>query len=66
MNAADAGTLVTSSSVASLVMGGLMDSRNLVTAAIPLTVGGNGLSTTYSGNLTGATSLTKVGSGASS
>ena len=52
LNAADTGTLVTSSSVAGLVLGGLMDSRNLVVPAGPLTIGGNGLSTTYSGNLT--------------
>ena len=64
MNAADAGTLDTSSSgLTSLTLGGLMGARNLIVPAGSLTIGGNGASTTYSGNLSGATSLTKVGAG---
>ena len=62
MNAADAGSLSTGASVTSLNLGGLM-ARNLALPAIPLTIGGNGSSTTYTGNITGATSLTKIGSG---
>ena len=64
INTTDAGTLDTSTaSLTSLTLGGLMGSRNFIAPAGPLTVGGNGVSTTYSGNLSGATSLTKVGSG---
>ena len=61
INTSDLGTL--SISTTSLSLGGLMGSRNLAAPAIPLTIGGNGSSTTYSGNLSGATSLTKSGSG---
>ena len=64
LEAADTGTLDTSTaSLTSLVLGGLMGTQNLAAPAGPLTVGGNNTSTTYSGNLTGATSLTKAGSG---
>ena len=47
-------------------LGGLMGSQNLslanaTSAAVALSVGGNGQSTTYSGQLSGAGSLTKLG-----
>ena len=64
LEAGDAGTLDTSTAgLTSLTLGGLMGTQNLVAPAGPLTVGGNGSSTTYSGNLSGATSLTKTGTG---
>ena len=64
LEAADAGTLDTSTAgLASLTLGGLMGSQNLVAPAGPLVVGGNGASTSYTGNLSGATSLTKTGTG---
>ena len=64
MNVADVGALDTSSgSLSSLVLGGLMGARNLFAPAGPLTIGGNNSSTTYSGNLGGASSLTKAGTG---
>ena len=40
-----------------------MGARNLIAPAGPLTIGGNNSSTTYSGNLGGASSLTKAGTG---
>ena len=49
--------------LASLTLGGLAGAGNLAAPAGPLTIGGNGMTTTYAGNLSGATSLTKVGSG---
>ena len=62
MNAGDMGTLdTTTGGITSLTLGGLTGARNLAIAAIPLTIGGDGVSTTYTGNLSGATSLTKVG-----
>ena len=64
MEAADGGTLNTSTAaLSSLTLGGLTGARNLSAPAGPLTVGGNGSSTTYSGNLSGAASLTKAGTG---
>ena len=63
MNAADAGALNTAG-LSSLALGGLMGARNLTAPAGPLTIGFNNSSTTYSGNLSGATSLTKLGTGA--
>ena len=64
MNAADAGALDTSTyALSGMVLGGLTGARNLSTPAGPLTVGGNNSSTTFSGNLSGAVALSKVGSG---
>ncbi|MGA2035854.1 MAG: autotransporter-associated beta strand repeat-containing protein, partial [Thermoguttaceae bacterium] len=63
MNAADTGTLNTSGAGTSLSLGGLTGSRNLAGLPTSLTIGANNASTTYSGNLTGATRLTKVGTG---
>ena len=48
--------------LASLTLGGLAGTQNW-SAPATLTVGGNGLSSTYSGNLSGATSLTMTGPG---
>ena len=71
LNASDAGTLSFRGSVGTVAatLGGLKGSRNLSlvnssAAAVALTVGNNGQSTTYSGGLssTGA-SLTKIGAG---
>ena len=59
---ATAGVLSTTG-LASLTLGGLAGAGNLAAPAGPLTIGGNGMTTTYAGNLSGATSLTKVGSG---
>ncbi len=63
INLSAVSTLNLSPSLSSLTLGGLMGSRNLVAPAGPLTIGGNGASTTYSGNVSGAASLTKTGSG---
>ncbi len=67
MNVSDAGALGLGSLTAA-VFGGLEGARNLSllngsSAAVALTVGGNGQSTTYSGVLSGTGSLTKTGLG---
>ncbi len=76
LNAADSGSIQFGTSNAttttSATFGGLKGSRNLALtnantspAAVALTVGGNGSSTNYSGNLSGTGgSLTKTGAGA--
>ncbi|XHR27157.1 MAG: autotransporter-associated beta strand repeat-containing protein [Chthoniobacteraceae bacterium] len=72
MNASDAGTLAfgysatTGQSTATL--GGLTGSRDLALqdttgAAVALSIGNNNASTSYTGNLSGAGSLTKIGTG---
>ena len=61
VNVSDTSVLSIASSA--LALGGLMGTRSLALPAIPLTIGGNGASTSYSGNLSGALSLTKSGSG---
>ena len=63
VNVLDAGTLTTASGLSGLTLGGLAGNRNLSLASIPLTIGANGASTTYAGNLSGPTSLTKTGAG---
>lgn len=71
MNASDAGALSFRGSVGTVAatLGGLKGSRNLgllntSSAAVALTVGNNGQSTTYSGVLSGSgASLTKIGAG---
>ncbi len=71
LNAADAGTLSFQGSAATVAttLGGLKGSRNLsllntTPAAVALTVGNNGQSTTYSGALSGSGgNLTKIGAG---
>ena len=59
---ATAGVLNTTG-LASLTLGGLAGAGNLAAPAGPLTIGGNGMTTTYAGNISGATSLTKTGAG---
>ncbi len=71
LNAADAGTLSFRGSVGTVAatLGGLKGSRNQILtntsgAAVVLTVGNNGQSTTFSGVLSGpGASLTKIGTG---
>ncbi len=74
LDAADSGTvgfgLNSSTTVNSAVLGGLSGSRDLAlqninatVAAVALSVGNNNQDTTYSGGLTGAGSLTKIGTG---
>ena len=61
----DAGTLGTSG-IPALNLGGLMGSNNFVAFspnAGPLNIGYNGVNTTYSGNLSGVTILSKYGTG---
>jgi autotransporter-associated beta strand protein len=63
---ADTGTLgLTVAGTASYTVGGLSGSRNLALSGNSLVVGGNGDSTSYSGNLSaaGSGSLTKAGAG---
>lgn len=66
VTAPTAGSLVFANS-GGYTFGGLSGSGNLSlqsgTAAVALTVGGNGASANYSGNLTGSGSLTKAGGG---
>jgi autotransporter-associated beta strand protein len=68
MNAADLGPLSFKTITAS-TLGGLKGSRNIALAndaasAVALSVGNNNASTTYSGSLSGAGSLVKIGGGA--
>ena len=65
MNAADSGNLATGAGVTSITLGGLTGARNLASPVGLLTVGSDGASTTYSGNLSGVTTLTKVVQGRS-
>ena len=61
----DAGTLGTSG-IPALNLGGLMGSNNFVAFspnAGPLNIGYNGVNTTFSGNLSGVTILSKYGTG---
>ena len=60
MNAADAGAFYIANYP--LTVGGLMGSRNL-TLGGAISIGVNGGSTTYSGNLTNSGSVTKIGTG---
>ena len=62
-NALDAGTLSVGAGLPSLSLGGLSGNGNLSLASIPLIVGLNNSSTTFSGNLTGPSSLTMAGTG---
>jgi len=67
MNAADAGTIAFDT-ITSVTLGGLEGSRpislqNTAAQAVAVTIGQNNQSTTYSGSLTGGSSLTKVGTG---
>jgi autotransporter-associated beta strand protein len=74
LQAGDAGSVAfgaaADTTIINATIGGLKGARDLALqnmnttpAAVALTVGGNGQSTTYSGALTGSGSLTKVGSG---
>ena len=67
LDTSGAGTL-SFGTLTSATLGGLQGTNGLAlsnthTAAVALTVGGNGQSTTYSGNLSGRGSLTKAGPG---
>ncbi len=62
-NVLDAGSLTTGAGLGGLTLGGLAGNRDLNLPAVALTIGANGSSTTYAGNLSGATSLTKTGAG---
>ena len=64
MNAADSGALgFAVAGTATYVLGGLQGSRDLALGSNSLTLGGNGASTTYSGNLSVGGGLTKTGAG---
>jgi fibronectin-binding autotransporter adhesin len=54
--------LAVGGTVTSLIFGGLKGSQNLA-ISVPLTLGGDGDSTTYGGVLSGSGSLTKIGTG---
>lgn len=67
MNSADSGTL-SFGTLTAATLGGLTGSRTLAlqndsSAAVTVSIGNNGASTSYSGQLTGAGALTKVGAG---
>ena len=67
MNSADSGTL-SFGTLTAATLGGLTGSRTLAlqndsSAAVTVSIGNNGVSTSYSGQLTGAGALTKVGAG---
>ncbi|CAN5529085.1 hypothetical protein BH09VER1_BH09VER1_22940 [soil metagenome] len=76
LNGSDAGALVfgtsVSSSIANATFGGLKGSRNLALVnsntttpgAVTLSIGNNNANTTYSGTMSGAGGIQKVGSGA--
>ena len=68
MNAADAGTLEFGSAITATTIGNLQGSRNIVLTntagnAVTLSVGYNNATTNYTGILSGAGGLTKVGTG---
>jgi autotransporter-associated beta strand protein len=68
MNSADSGAVSFESSITAATIGGLTGSRNLTlensnSSAVAASVGNNNASTTYSGQLSGNGSLTKVGTG---
>lgn len=64
LQAADAGGVTFATGSARTVsLGGLAGSRGLTLGAATLRVGGNGRSTTYAGDLTGAGGVVKTGSG---
>ena len=58
-----AGPLQWGSGVTSLVLGGLSGTANIANSSNALSVGSNGSTNTYSGVLSGAGSLTKIGAG---
>jgi autotransporter-associated beta strand protein len=61
LDAADAGS-ISFGSLTTVTLGGLEGSRNL-SNGLSLTIGSNGQTTVYSGNLTGAGSVIKTGNG---
>lgn len=68
LNGADTGLLTFVSPVTAATLGGLTGSRNLLlansaVAAVALSIGNNNGSTNYTGILSGAGSLTKIGTG---
>ena len=69
MDASDSGSLGFAGGIADATLGGLKGSRGITltnagSAAVNLSVGNNNQSTTYSGGLSGAGGLTKIGTGA--
>lgn len=62
-SAGSSGPLQWGSGVTNIVLGGLSGSYSVDNGGNALSVGNNGSSTTYSGNLSGAGSLTKLGVG---
>lgn len=61
--AGSSGPIIWGSGVASIVLGGLSGTYNIANGGNALSVGNNNSSTTYSGMLSGAGSLTKLGAG---
>ena len=61
--AGSSGPIIWGSGVTSIVLGGLSGTYNLANGGNALAVGNNNSSTTYSGILSGAGSLTKLGTG---